>query len=164
MRSASRSRTYVVRVSFEAPLDFVYRWCTDYSPADPGLEGEAYQRKVLSASPKEVLYEDLMESPAGGWLWSRWRVTLKPPGGWHGEAIGSSRDWSVDYRLRARSPTRTELTLRGRRRPARLAGKGPTPAQVQAGLEGEWRSFKKALEADFRRSRTVAGARGRRKR
>jgi len=31
------SQTYVVRVEFDAPLDFVFRWCTDLHPKTPNL-------------------------------------------------------------------------------------------------------------------------------
>ena len=134
-------------------MGFVFRWCTDFSPEDPGLEGDASaQRKILSSNSREVLYEDLDQSPEGGWLWSRWKITLRPPDRWHGEAIGSTRGWSGDYQLRSPSFDRTELTLRGRRRPARLAGRGPTHRQVRSNLAHIWKLFKQALETDFRKS------------
>lgn len=153
------SHDYTVRVHFDAPMEFVFQWCTDYSQEDPALEGEDYERSILSKDRREVLYEDLAKSPAGGWLWSRWRVALHAPNRWDGRAIGSTRDWTIRYRLRSLSPTRTELTLQGRRRSARLSGPGASPAVVQANLEANWRSLKKALESDFRRSRSA----GRRK-
>ena len=110
-----RSELYVVRVMFDAPLGFVFRWFTDSSPAAPGLEGDdSCQRKALSKGSREVLYEDPEASSVGGCMWSRRKVTLQPPDRWHGESIGSTRDWSVNYRLAAVSPTRTELRLKGR--------------------------------------------------
>jgi hypothetical protein len=149
----SAPELYVVRELFEVPLDFAFRWCTDFSPADPGLEGDATaRRKVLSSGPKEVVYEDLDEIPNGGWMWARWKVTLQPPNGWHGESLGSARDWSVDYRLKALSPTRTQFTMKGRRRHARLGGKPPAHRRVQANLESNWKLFRKALEIDFQKA------------
>jgi hypothetical protein len=158
MPSSSRSHegtgAFVVRVAFDAPLNYVFRWCTDYSPEDPSLEGDASaKRVVLSSSPREVRFEDLVENPAGGWMWSRWVVSLHPPNWWHGDSMGSTRDWSADYRLRSLSPARTELTFRGRRRPARLGGTRLTHRQVQTNLEASWKMLKKALERDFRKSR-----------
>ena len=37
---------YEVRAKFHAPLDFVYRWCTDYTPDDGPFEEESYQRRT----------------------------------------------------------------------------------------------------------------------
>ena len=42
MKESSRQRAwspeYRTRVAFRAPLEFVFAWCTDYSPQDASLE------------------------------------------------------------------------------------------------------------------------------
>src|SRR5438309_936549 len=53
---------YRIRVSFRAPIDFVFAWCTDYTPGDAALEKETYQRKIIERTPRagrlDVLHRD----------------------------------------------------------------------------------------------------------
>jgi hypothetical protein len=146
-----------VEVRLGAPLDFVFRWCTDYSTEDPGLEGEEFERRILALSSSEAIYEDLDQGPDGGWLWSRWKVSLHPPDHWHGESIGSTRDWSIDYQLRPLGPAETALRIRGIRRPSRLAASHPSLEDVRKNVEQIWESFKRSLESDYARRRDVSG-------
>jgi hypothetical protein len=98
-----------------------------------------------------VSYEDLDDTP-GGWMWTRWSVTLTPPDRWHAEALGNYRDWKLDYSLRSLADGRTELILRGRRRPAVLGKANPPKAELEGSLRKDWTQFGRALEADYRRS------------
>jgi hypothetical protein len=138
-----------LHVPFRAPLPFVFEWCTDFTPHDPSLEGDSYARRVLSRDGGRVVYEDLDSTPEG-WQWSRWTVALRPPDAWHADAVGNYRDWSVDYRLRSQPDGGTELTLRGRRRPAGLGAKSPTRAEIERNLAANWKKYARALESDFR--------------
>src|SRR6266568_4225104 len=54
---------YHITATFRVPLDFAFAWCTDYTPEDAGLEGEAYQRKIIERSARRVVFEDLEEMP-----------------------------------------------------------------------------------------------------
>jgi hypothetical protein len=141
-----------IRKEFRAPLDFVYEWCTDYSPDDASLEKEAFQRRVLRRTKKEVVYEDLDSTP-DGWHWARWSVRLHPPDRWHAESVGNYRAWSVEYRLRALPNGRTEFHFKGRRTPAVLARSGPSRADVRANLLQVWKRFGRALESEYRKQR-----------
>jgi len=145
------SAEYSIRATFRAPLPFVFAWCTDYSASDPAIEKDDYRRRLLSRTPREVRYEDLTEGDEG-WMWSRWTVALRPPDAWQGRAIGNYRNWVVDYRLRPLPDGRTELHLRGRRRPAVLGESNPPRKRLEAELSATWKRFAKALEADYRRS------------
>ncbi|MCI4326778.1 MAG: hypothetical protein L3K16_03980 [Thermoplasmata archaeon] len=149
-----------IRVTFRAPLRFVFDWCTDYTPHDPALEGDSYARRILSRDDGRVEYEDL-DSSAAGWQWSRWTVSLHPPDAWQATSVGNYRDWSVDYRLRSRSDGGTELTLRGRRRPTALASKGPTRAEIERNLGANWKKYARAFETDFRASQRKGRVRSR---
>lgn len=143
---------YKVQVVFRAPMEYVFKWCTDYAPQDAGLEGEEYERKILRTSPREVVYEDLQESP-DGWFWSRHVVGLFPPSGWHSDSVGSHREYSLDYHLTPLPGDRTELTLRARRRPAGIGGKNPAKRVWEKGVKSNWKKFARALERDYQRSR-----------
>jgi hypothetical protein len=146
-----RSREYVVRATFHAPIDFVLGWCTDYTPGDPKLEEEDYQRRILARSRRQVVFEDLDNTP-DGWMWSHWTVTIHPPDRWHGSCIGNYRGWEVDYRLGPVSGGRTQLTLRGRRTPLGLGTNNPPRAELEKDLTGMWKKFARALDADYRKS------------
>jgi len=115
---------YEIRSKFRAPLPFVFEWCTDYSSDDPRLEKENYTRKILGRKGRRVTYEDLYDTP-NGWMWSHQTVTLHPPNRWHAEALGNYREWSLEYTLKELPDGRTELTLRGQRRPTPLGGRNP---------------------------------------
>jgi hypothetical protein len=155
-----RSRLYVVRVTFRAPMAFVLRWCTDYSPEDSGLEGEQFRRRILERTRQHVVYEDLDDSP-GGWMWSRWNITIHPPDRWHGTAVGNYRSWDVDYRLNSLPGDRTQLTLRGRRSPLLLGMKNPPKTELERELTRSWEKFGRALEADYRKGRPKRSGRTR---
>src|SRR6266581_4065683 len=97
-RSTKRGPEYHVTVSFQAPLDFVFAWCTDYTPEDASLEDESYTRKVIERTPRRVVFEDLEETDTG-WDWSRAVVSLRPPSRWHMDGVGNRVDVVADYLL-----------------------------------------------------------------
>ncbi len=150
---------YRVRVSFRAPIDFVFAWCTDYTSGDAALENEAYQRKVIERTPRAVIFEDLEESK-DGWDWSRAVVSLHPPNRWHMDGIGNNRDVMADYVLSSLPDGRTRLDLRWKRRPRVPDAGRRTKAQREASSTRAWKMFASALERDFKRSR---GGRGHRR-
>jgi len=142
---------YHIRVVFDAPMRFVYDWCTDYSPRDSRLEGESYTRKVLERSAERVLYEDVEESP-DGFHWARYDVELHPPSAWSMTSLGNRRTAKAEYRLTAMPDGRTELDLTLRRIPGPLPGRVLTKTEREAVLADAWMKFKTALERDYRRS------------
>jgi len=150
--------SYKVRAVFQAPLDFVYRWCTDYTPQDARYEGEAYTRRILKSSPREVVYEDL-ESTKQGWFWTHHEVRLMPPNRWHSDSVGSHRAYSLDYHLTRLPGDRTQLTLTARRRPYGIGGKNPPKSQWEPSVALAWKHFGRSLERDYRK---IAARRGKR--
>jgi hypothetical protein len=152
----------VVKTVFRAPLPFAFRWCTDYSTKDGALEEATFARRVLRRDARRVVYEDL-DPTDGGWMWSRWTVTLQPPDRWHGVSIGNYRSWTAEYRLRRLDEARTAFQFRGRRRVTGVATKSPPRAQVQKNLNQIWKRFGRALEADYRATRRKPAGRRRRR-
>jgi hypothetical protein len=146
-----RPRTYRYRTTFDAPLPFVFRWCTDYSPTDPKLEHEAFERRIIERTSKRIVYEDLEQLPKG-WSWRRHLVTLRPPNRWSSESVGNYRDFHLEYELRALPGGRTEMRFRGRRVPAVLGGPNPSVRAFGESMETSWRYFRKDLEREYRRS------------
>lgn len=143
-----------VTVSFRVPLDFAFAWCTDFTPDDAKLEGEAYERKIVERTPRRVVFEDLEEA-RDGWVWSRDVVALRPPNRWHMDGIGNRRDVTADYVLTRLPDGRTQLDLRWRRRP-KVPGKQLTKAEREADGLRAWKRFGAAMERDYRRSRRRA--------
>ena len=147
---ANWSKTlFRVEVTFPAPLDFVYRWLTDFSPRDAEITGETFRRKLLERSESRVVFEDLAVTPSG-WSWLRNVVDLQPPDRWHLEAVGNSLDARADYRLIPRSASQTVLVMTWRLRPGLLGGSVPPKAEIEASLRHVWESYVQALENDLR--------------
>lgn len=146
-----KSTTYRFRVLFRAPLPFVFRWCTDYTPEDPAIEGENYQRKVVERSRRRVVFEDLSDA-ATGWIWSRNVVSLYPPNRWRASMDGNQRRWSAEYSLRDLGKGRTELRFQGRRTPTPLGPPNPPIRQFNREILAGWARFARRLERDYRKS------------
>lgn len=142
---------YHLEIAFRAPMDFVFAWCTDYTPGDSKLENEEYQRKVIDRTTRRVTFEDLEESK-DGWIWSRDVVSLRPPKRWHMDGVGNRRDVVADYVLSSLPDGRTRLDLRWRRRPKVPGGQNLTKSQREASAKRSWKRFGAALERDYRNS------------
>jgi hypothetical protein len=150
---ASTPRTYEIVRTFDVPLDFAYRWCTDFTPEDRRLQGEKGYRKLIRKTARTVVYEDLTDSP-NGWMWSRQTVTLRPPDGWRAIAAGNYRTWKLQHMLRPMAANRTQFTLRGERRATTLGGRNPTRSAMEHELHTMWRNLGRAMERDYRARRT----------
>lgn len=160
MDSASGCATYEIRTTLDAPVPYVFRWCTDYSAEDGRLAGERYARRVLERTRRRVLFEDLEETPHG-WVWKRTRVELDPPDHWHADSDGNYRYFRLDYRLRSLPNGRTELTLRGDRRATALGGRNPPRARLERELRELWGRLGRSLEREYRTSLTAPARRAR---
>lgn len=143
------SARYEVRTSFRAPLEFVYHWCTDFTPKDSRYTGEGYQRRILRRSTRAVVLEDLFDTKQG-WIWLRRVVRLSPPARWHADSLGTDREISVEYCLSRLPGDCTQLTIRARRRPYGIGKKNPPKATWERSVRANWTRFGRALERDYR--------------
>ncbi|MGA8542335.1 MAG: hypothetical protein WB947_02155 [Thermoplasmata archaeon] len=141
-----------VAAVFRAPLPYVFSWCTDFDPHDDRREKDRYTRKIVSRTPRRVVFEDLVDLPTG-WNWARHDVTLFPPDRWHSDSVGSHRTLTINYVLTPLSSTRTRLDLRWKREATALATKVSKRA-IERSTTQSWRNFARELEKDYRKSRT----------
>jgi hypothetical protein len=149
---------YVTRVTFDAPLSFVFEWCTDYGSQDARLGGDSFQRRVLERGRGRVVFEDLEETETG-WSWCRYVVTLQPPDAWHMDSVGTHRHAVGDYKLLPTADGRTRFELRYRREPGLLEFRRVPKKERDPEDRNTWRSFQRALEKDYRASRRRTDAR-----
>ncbi|MFZ0892056.1 MAG: hypothetical protein WB778_09810 [Thermoplasmata archaeon] len=143
---------YQIQIDFHAPLDFVYRWCTDYGSDDARRSGDEYERRVVQRTSRRVVIEDLWWE-SDGWRWRRSEVMLRPPNRWEAMSFGNVRDARIEYHLTALSPDRTRLNLRMRRRPGVRNRKQAPKKAMEEELRHMWGKFGKSLEKDYQRSR-----------
>jgi hypothetical protein len=143
---------YHVKAEFNAPLPYVFSWCTDFDPDDARREKDEYSRKIIQRTPRRVVYEDLVDSPEG-WHWARHVVTLRPPNRWHSDSVGSHRTLAIDYVLTRLPGDRTRLDLRWRRRPTALATTPISKRVLERSTTEAWGNFARELEKDYRKRR-----------
>lgn len=141
-----------------APLSFVYRWCTDYTPGDGKCGGEDntihLKRRIIEDKHGRVVFENLFDV-GRGWGWERHIVTLLPPNRWHSAGRGNYQESVLDYRLRPLSGDRTRFTIRWKSRPmGRSEGSRPSAASIEGYVEKLWKRRARALERAYGLSRT----------
>jgi hypothetical protein len=163
MATRRQTRRYEVRATFRAPLPFVYRWCTEYTSGDGRYSGEGYQRRILSRSNREVVFEDLYDT-RNGWIWIHRTVQLLPPDRWHADSVGSDRRLSVDYRLSSLPGERTQLTIRARRSTYAIGTTNPPRPDWERAVAQNWQRFACVLEREYSRDRTNPTSRPRSRR
>ncbi len=136
---------------FRAPLPFVYKWCTDYTPQDLKYGGEKGERRIIKRDSKRVIFENLYDV-GRGWSWERHTVTLKPPDAWHSEGWGNYSVSFIDYKLSELSNDRTKLDMRWKSKSGMLSeGKKPSRHLIEDYVKVLWRHGAKFVERDFKR-------------
>ncbi|HTZ62024.1 MAG TPA: hypothetical protein VMC82_05240 [Thermoplasmata archaeon] len=151
--TVTRAQHIRIERTFDAPAEFAFRWCTDYTPGDSAIEKDEYSRRILSRTPRRVVFQDFGEAGDGhGWFLNQYAVTLRPPYRWHAESVGTFRSWSLDYAVRPRPDGTCRFTLDGVRRATPLAGRAPSVKEVEANIHRMWGRFGRALARDYRAS------------
>lgn len=149
-RGYTRTHTFRVSKAINAPLRFVYRWCTDYRESDPKITGTKSKRKILLKTEHRVVYTSKYIS--GGKPKTAVNVvTLYPSKAWHLDFVGDEDDESGDYVLKRMGPNRTRLDMAFTEH-YRIR-KAPTKAQDIEHTHEVWDKYIRALEKDYRRRR-----------
>lgn len=152
-----KQKTDILRITktINAPLGYVFAWCTDFREDDPKLTGSENQRKVLEKTRRRAVFVTLYKGDSGREKIGVDLVTLAPPDAWHLEFFGEEDNETGEYRLTKLGRERTKLTMLFREKWKTQSP--PTKAwQVQHTNE-IWDKYVAALEADYSKSRRVAG-------
>ncbi len=136
-------------IELKAPPSFCYAWLTDYQPDDTKLNPRLTERKVTERRPDFVKFEDMSLGPPMNKRTVN--VHLSAPDAWDADGEGTLFDYDMHYRLTA-TPGGTKLTIMGL-----LTTKPGAPFNTReeshARFVETWANYKKALEADYERSK-----------
>jgi hypothetical protein len=138
-----------IRVSktINAPLSYVFSWCTDFSEDDPKITGSKSQRKILEKTKKRVIYAQLYNDEKGQQKVAVDIVSLKSPRYWHLDYFGEEDDETGEYKLTRLGKNKTRLDMLFKEK--WKISNPPTKAwQVQHTNE-IWDKYIAALEHDY---------------
>jgi hypothetical protein len=135
-----------VRKTINAPLKFVYDWCTDYQETDPDLTGSKTKRKNLLKTDEWAIYTESYVS-GGKEKTAVDVVRLLPPKAWHLDYVGDEDDETGDYILTSLGPrkTRLDMTFTEHYKTAEFTPKGEFAKRVSM----VWGMYAEALEKDY---------------
>jgi hypothetical protein len=134
---------------FNAPVKFVYDWCTDFREDDYKITGEKKKISILEKTRNRYIIS--VRTLNGKSLNAAKVVTLKPPNAWHLDWIGDEDDEFADYKLSKVGKRKTQLsvTFRVRNKMEIAANK----VQWTKHANAVWDKYARQLERDYTRSR-----------
>lgn len=147
IKPVKRHTIHVSKI-INAPLPFVYKWCTDYREDDNRITGSTNQRKILQRTKLRVIYLSIY----GGKRKPKYGVNivaLKPPTAWHLDFVGEEDDETGDYQLTRLGAGRTRLSMVFEER-YKVRG-GLTKAEDTKHTNQIWDKFVAALEKEYRK-------------
>ena len=142
------SHTIRVSKTINAPLRFVYDWCTDFKEDDRKIIGSRRKRIILQKTKRRVVYVYIYRR--GGKIGSAVNiVTLQPPKAWHLDSPGQDCDEIADYRLSSLGPNKTRLNMTFKER-YKIRGASASEEDAKD-LNEAWDKYVAALERDYAR-------------
>ncbi|HZW55250.1 MAG TPA: hypothetical protein VFF30_03090 [Nitrososphaerales archaeon] len=144
----------ITRVSkaINAPLNYVYNWCTDFSEDDPKITGSRSQRKILQKTSKQVVYAQLYEGADGKPKVAVDIVTLNPSKKtWHLDYFGEEDDETGDYKLTSVGKNKTKLDMVFKERWKNISTVPTKEEQVEQ-TSRIWDKYIAALEREYNSS------------
>jgi hypothetical protein len=132
----------------DAPMRYVYDWCTDYSESDPQLTGSTRKRVIIDKTKKQAVYVSLSDDPAGKAPVSVYFVKLRPHNSWHLDMYNADRNETAEYNLKSISKDQTLLKI-----VFKNTWKHPERAETdqvqEVRLNQIWDKYIKALEQEY---------------
>jgi len=150
------TRTYRASKKIEAPLSFVYDWCTDFQEDDPKITGSKSGRKILEKSEKRVIYTvSLVENGKDEGHVSI--VSLKPPNSWHLDTAGNEMEKEVgDYKLSKLGKNKTRLDMVFTLDYSKAVKKVPTSKELADDLSNFWDKLIDGLMKDYKTAKEAS--------
>jgi len=144
------NHTYRASRIINAPLKFVYNWCTDYREDDNKIAGSRTRRIILQKTKGRVVFTTTQRR-RGKTVSTVRIVTLHPPNAWHLDKVGEEADEIGDYRLTRLGARKTRLDMVFRAK-YKIAN-APTSEEDAKQTNRVWDRFTAALERDYVRTR-----------
>jgi hypothetical protein len=143
------SETYNVSKTFNAPLDFVYSWCTDYREDDMKMTGSKFRRNIHEKTRDRVIWT--VEGKNLPTKTDPVRVVwLRPPDAWHLETCGDGIEIG-DYKLTAIGKNKTRLDMTFTETHANKEDV-ESKESYEAGALDHWNKYGRYLERDYKES------------
>lgn len=143
--------TYKHTRVFDAPVKFVYDWCTDYSSEDSKITKAKYPRIILEKSKERAVYASYKKGSDGKPKLAVRIVTLHPKKfAWHLDYFAEEDLEVGEYKLTrlGASSTRLDMVLKNKWK----KGKGPSRKEFEESAKSVWDKYVPALERDYRKS------------
>lgn len=141
--------TYKISQSFKAPLDFVFRWCTDFREDDAKMTGSKAKRTFLERTDKRIVWitqykEDGKSKEGVRAVW------LHAPDSWSLDTCGDQHELG-EYKLTEKGKNKTRLDMKFQ---ISYSGKNEVEERKKWEKEvgEEWEIFRRHLEDDYRES------------
>jgi hypothetical protein len=142
----SKRHTYRVTKTINAPLRFVYDWCTDYRDDDNQITGSKAQFKILQKTNRRVIYLRTYERDGRTMIGVK-MVTLRPPKAWHLDQVGEDEDAIGIYKLTRVGSERTRLDMVFTEK-YRISD-APSKEEDRKVTDQMWDRYVAALEKDY---------------
>lgn len=138
--------TYSLTKTIDAPVKFVYDWCTDYREDDNDITGSKTPFKILQKTRHRVIYLRTKKVHGRPMIGVK-MVTLSPPRAWHLDQVGEDEDAIGNYKLTRLGREKTRLEMRFTEK--YKVSNAPTREQDREVVDQMWDKFVTALENDY---------------
>ena len=139
----------------DAPLRYVYDWCTDFRPDDAKLSGSRSKHRVIAVSPERLIRIRVANREARNPPMAVELIRLSPPDAWHKDTIDEKDLDSIDYKLTALGPKRCRVSLVIVER--WMVPKYPRKAAWVASSSEYWDELVRSIEERYRSGRPAKG-------
>jgi hypothetical protein len=147
------NQKYKISETFNAPIEYVFAWCTDFREDDAKYTGSKAVRKMLEKDPERVVWR-VRYKEGKGFAEGVRAVWLNPPKSWRLDTCGDGRE-RADYRLTSLGKSKTRLDMKF---VVTYDSKDEVEDKDEWEADGvkHWKIYKKALEADFKAGRPAS--------
>jgi hypothetical protein len=140
------THTYHVVKVINAPLRFVYDWCTDYREDDNQITGSKAQRKILQKTKRRAIYVSTYERDGKTKIGVN-IVKLTSPKAWYLEYVGEEEDETGRYKLTSVGPRKTRLQMSFTEK--YKINNAPTKEEDRKHVDELWDKYVARLEMEY---------------
>ncbi len=139
----------------DAPLRYVYDWCTDFRPDDGKLSGSKSRSRVVKVSPRRLVRIRIAHDGTRDPRMAVELIRLRPPNAWHKDTIDEIDLDTIDYKLAALGPNKTRISVAIVER--WMVPKYPRKADWVRRSSEYWDRLVQAIEERYRSGRPAKG-------